>query len=130
MKHVFDQLLRFLQQGIAAIFHFVQLIWTWSVDQISHLMAVPLAGVAAVEAGSAGPDHSWRAVGALQSRYRALESRCGDPGGIRAPAWRARPNAAPCILGGDYRARRRVASQPLRQFIFTDTELDAGQRPR
>jgi hypothetical protein len=41
MKQVFDQLLRFLQQGIAAIFHFTQLIWTWSVDQISKLMAVP-----------------------------------------------------------------------------------------
>jgi hypothetical protein len=41
MKQVFDQLLKFLQQGIAAIFHFVQLIWTWSVDQISRLMAVP-----------------------------------------------------------------------------------------
>jgi hypothetical protein len=41
MKQVFDQLLKFLQQGIAAIFHFVQLIWTWSVDQIGKLMAVP-----------------------------------------------------------------------------------------
>ena len=41
MKQVFDQLLKFLQQGIAAIFHFVQLIWSWSVDQISKLMAVP-----------------------------------------------------------------------------------------
>jgi hypothetical protein len=41
MKEVFDQLLRFLQQGIAAIFHFVQLVWTWSADQISKLMAVP-----------------------------------------------------------------------------------------
>ena len=41
MKQVFDQLLKFLQQGISAIFHFVQLIWTWSVDQISKLMAVP-----------------------------------------------------------------------------------------
>jgi hypothetical protein len=41
MKQVFDQLLKFLQQGIAAIFHFVQLIWTWSVDQISKLVAVP-----------------------------------------------------------------------------------------
>ena len=41
MKEVFDQLLKFLQQGIAAIFHFVELIWTWSVDQISKLMAVP-----------------------------------------------------------------------------------------
>jgi hypothetical protein len=41
MKQVFDQLLKFLQQGIAAIFHFVELIWTWSVDQISKLVAVP-----------------------------------------------------------------------------------------
>src|SRR3984893_5752550 len=41
MKQVFDQLLKFLQQGIAAIFHFVELIWTWSVDQISKLAAVP-----------------------------------------------------------------------------------------
>src|SRR5215468_2665618 len=41
MKQVFDQLLKFLQQGIAAIFHFTQLIWTWSVEQISKLVAVP-----------------------------------------------------------------------------------------
>jgi hypothetical protein len=41
MKQVFDQLLKFLQQGIAAIFHFVQLIWTFTVDQVSKLMAVP-----------------------------------------------------------------------------------------
>ena len=41
MKQVFDQLLRFLHEGIAAIFHFVELIWTWSVDQITRLMAVP-----------------------------------------------------------------------------------------
>jgi hypothetical protein len=41
MKQMFDQLLKFLQQGIAAIFHFVELIWVWSVDQISKLMAVP-----------------------------------------------------------------------------------------
>src|SRR5437868_2946930 len=41
MKEVFDQLLKFLHQGIAAIFHFVELIWTWSVGQISKLAAVP-----------------------------------------------------------------------------------------
>ena len=41
MQHAFNQLLQFLQQGIAAIFHFVQLIWTWSVGQISTLLAVP-----------------------------------------------------------------------------------------
>ena len=41
MKQVFDQLLKFLQEGISAIFRFVELIWMWSVDQISKLMAVP-----------------------------------------------------------------------------------------
>ena len=41
MKQVFDQLLKFLQQGIAAIFRFVELIWNWSVDQITKLLAVP-----------------------------------------------------------------------------------------
>jgi hypothetical protein len=41
MKQVFDELLRFLHQGIAAIFRFVELIWTWSVDQISKLAAEP-----------------------------------------------------------------------------------------
>src|SRR5207248_5388448 len=41
MKQVFDQLLKFLHDGISAIFRFVELIWMWSVDQISKLMAVP-----------------------------------------------------------------------------------------
>jgi len=41
MKQVFDQLLKFLHDGIAAIFRFVELIWTWSVDQIGKLAAVP-----------------------------------------------------------------------------------------
>jgi hypothetical protein len=41
MKQVFDQLLKFLHEGIAAIFRFVEIIWTWSVDQISKLVAVP-----------------------------------------------------------------------------------------
>ena len=41
MQHAFNQLLQFLQQGIAAIFHFVQMLWTWSVGQISALLAVP-----------------------------------------------------------------------------------------
>ena len=41
MKQVFDQLLKFLHDGIAAIFRFVELIWTWSVDQISRLAASP-----------------------------------------------------------------------------------------
>src|SRR5690242_17178185 len=41
MQHAFNQLLQFLQQGITAIFHFVQIIWSWSVGQISTLLAVP-----------------------------------------------------------------------------------------
>jgi hypothetical protein len=41
MQHAFDQLLRFLQQGISAIFHFVQMLWSWSVGQIAALLAVP-----------------------------------------------------------------------------------------
>jgi hypothetical protein len=41
MQQAFNQLLQFLQQGISAIFHFVQMIWTWSVGQISALLAVP-----------------------------------------------------------------------------------------
>src|SRR5258707_3693800 len=41
MKQVFDQLLKFLHDGISAIFRFVELIWSWSVDQISRLATVP-----------------------------------------------------------------------------------------
>jgi hypothetical protein len=41
MQHAFNQLLQFLQQGISAIFHFVQMIWSWSVGQISTLLSVP-----------------------------------------------------------------------------------------
>jgi hypothetical protein len=41
MQQVFNQLLQFLQQGIAAIFRFVQLIWTWTVSQITSLTQVP-----------------------------------------------------------------------------------------
>jgi hypothetical protein len=41
MQQFFDQLLQLLQQGIASIFRFVQLIWGWSVSQISTLTRVP-----------------------------------------------------------------------------------------
>jgi hypothetical protein len=41
MQQVFNQLLQFLQQGISAIFRFVQLIWTWSIGQIQSLVMVP-----------------------------------------------------------------------------------------
>jgi len=41
MKQIFDQLLQFLQQGITAIFRFIRLIWTWSIDQIVRVFQVP-----------------------------------------------------------------------------------------
>ena len=41
MKEIFDQLLQFLQQGIAAIFRFVQLVWTWSIEQITKMPHAP-----------------------------------------------------------------------------------------
>jgi len=41
VQHFFNQLLQFLQQGISAIFRFVQMIWTWSVDQIARVVDAP-----------------------------------------------------------------------------------------
>jgi hypothetical protein len=41
MKQIFEQFLEFLQQGVRAIFRFVQLIWTWSADQIGKILQVP-----------------------------------------------------------------------------------------
>jgi hypothetical protein len=41
MHNILNQILQFLQQGIAAIFRFIHLIWTWSVDQISKVVAAP-----------------------------------------------------------------------------------------
>ena len=41
MHQILSQILHFLQQGIAAIFRFVEMVWTWSVDQVTKLAAVP-----------------------------------------------------------------------------------------
>jgi hypothetical protein len=41
MQQMLSQLLQFLQQGIAAVFKFVQLIWTWSIDQIVKVIEAP-----------------------------------------------------------------------------------------
>jgi hypothetical protein len=41
MKQIFDQFLQFLQQGIAAIFRFGQLVWSWSIDQITKVTQAP-----------------------------------------------------------------------------------------
>jgi hypothetical protein len=32
-----NQVLQFLQQGLAAIFKFIHLVWSWSVNEISHV---------------------------------------------------------------------------------------------
>jgi hypothetical protein len=41
MQQMLNQLLQFLQQGIAAIFRFVQLVWSWSTGQIVKVFAAP-----------------------------------------------------------------------------------------
>lgn len=41
MQQIFNQLVQFAQQGIAAIFRFVQLVWTWSANQIVGVFAAP-----------------------------------------------------------------------------------------
>jgi hypothetical protein len=41
MKQILDQFLQFVQQGIAAVFRFIQLVWAWSIDQITKMMQAP-----------------------------------------------------------------------------------------
>jgi hypothetical protein len=41
MHQIVSQVLHFLQTGIAAIFRFVEMIWGWSVDQVTRLVDVP-----------------------------------------------------------------------------------------
>jgi len=41
MQQMFNQLIQFLQQGIASIFRFVQLIWGWSIGQITKVIGAP-----------------------------------------------------------------------------------------
>jgi hypothetical protein len=41
MQQILSQVLHFLQTGIAAIFRFVEMIWTWSVSQVTKLVEVP-----------------------------------------------------------------------------------------
>jgi hypothetical protein len=41
MKEIFSQLLQLLQQGIAAIFRFVQVVWTWAIEQVMRVTEVP-----------------------------------------------------------------------------------------
>lgn len=41
MQQIVSQILHFLQTGIEAIFHFVEMIWTWAVHQVTKLVEVP-----------------------------------------------------------------------------------------
>jgi hypothetical protein len=41
MQQILNQILQFLQDGIAAIFRFIQLVWNWSSAQIAKLFSVP-----------------------------------------------------------------------------------------
>jgi hypothetical protein len=41
VQQFFNQVLQFLQQGISAILRFVQMIWTWSVGQITKVVEAP-----------------------------------------------------------------------------------------
>ena len=74
MQQFFNQLLQFLQQEIAAIFKFVQLIWTWSVGQI-RFDASSLAILALVETGPSCPCHRGCCLCTLQGRKGTLGCR-------------------------------------------------------
>src|SRR5216683_2059964 len=76
-------------------------------DQQAHGGAV--AGMAAVEAVSSGPDHRGSDLGPLSCGPRALGGRRGNIERIRTFAWRARANSAACHVGWHYRAWRCVA---------------------
>lgn len=41
MQKIIDQILQFLQDGIAAIFRFVRLVWSWSSTEITRLFSAP-----------------------------------------------------------------------------------------
>jgi hypothetical protein len=41
VQQIFNQVLQFVQQGVSAIFRFVQMIWTWSVGQITKVVEAP-----------------------------------------------------------------------------------------
>jgi hypothetical protein len=41
MQNFFEQLIQFIQQGIGALFRFIQFIWIWSVGQITALLSEP-----------------------------------------------------------------------------------------
>jgi hypothetical protein len=90
-----------------------------------------VAGMAAVEAVSSGPDPGGSDLVALPSGPGAVRGRRGDLGRIRASAWRLGANAAACHVGWYYRTWRRVGRQSPRQFMGgANAELAPGQRAK
>lgn len=41
MQQIVEQILQLLQQGIAAIFRFIRIVWTWSSTEITRLFQAP-----------------------------------------------------------------------------------------
>ena len=41
MQQIFNQVLRFAQQGIATVFRFVELVWSWSLSQVTKVLNTP-----------------------------------------------------------------------------------------
>jgi hypothetical protein len=41
MQRLFEQFLQFVQQGVSAVFRFIEIAWSWAVSQIISLSNVP-----------------------------------------------------------------------------------------
>ena len=114
MQQFFDQLLRFLQQGIAAIFRFVELIWGWSVAQISSLMRVPWSDWPLWKQIFLAAVISSRCLCSLQSGHGALGSRRENIGGLCDTARRACADVAERDDRRSHRTRRPMGAQQCR----------------
>ncbi len=88
VNQIINQIVQFLQQGIAAIFKFFQLIWTWSFGQMVVDLSVGLAEPADLEDRGPGRRlHRYR-LRALQGRAAALGGCGKDPQGLHRAARR------------------------------------------
>ena len=123
---IFNQLLQFLQQGISAVFRFVQLIWQWAVGQISSLMQVPWQDwplwkqilLVLVIAGVV-----WALFKAAKELWEAGERIFT----FRGPARRAGQDAAQRDAGRPDRPRRRVGAEQPRSVGATLALVPAAQ---
>ena len=88
MMQFFNQLVQFLQQGISAIFRFVQMIWTWSIGQITQVVQSPWQNwsiwkqiLLAIVIGAV----VWALYKAAKELFKAGESALGGPGDALPP---------------------------------------------